>query len=322
MNWNTHSRSLNLADDRGTLFLSFDRKSERRLGALGSNVRGMSAAHITTSSGVASTSRRSAGRPVRLGWLSKLFDKWSVWRPGGCWRRYVYTLKTALRATAVQIVWSSRFGSQNIEHIGSAYDAETQALRPLPGTGWRQAGASGPQTRPGRGGSLEIVSSRMAFVWDALNRPPHGPRGAHRPAGTRNIPASGAGEDHRVDQQAGLAAGPGEAGASGAVESHAQPAAAGLGRRAVVAGAMSARRSKAAIRGSSLFPMAPPTTRSWIPVSGIRACTLAGVMHPATAIDGSPLVRLASATAATSSARSRCCSSTAICIITWLNERP
>src|SRR5881396_2719353 len=33
MNWNTHSRSLNLADDRGTLFLSFDRKSERRLGA-------------------------------------------------------------------------------------------------------------------------------------------------------------------------------------------------------------------------------------------------------------------------------------------------
>jgi hypothetical protein len=30
MNWNTHSRSLNLADDRGTLFLSFDRKSERR----------------------------------------------------------------------------------------------------------------------------------------------------------------------------------------------------------------------------------------------------------------------------------------------------
>src|SRR4029077_20118420 len=29
MNWNTHSRSLNLADDRGTLFLSFDRKSDR-----------------------------------------------------------------------------------------------------------------------------------------------------------------------------------------------------------------------------------------------------------------------------------------------------
>src|SRR5436309_16000073 len=32
MYWNTHSRSLNLADDRGTLFLSFDRKSERRIG--------------------------------------------------------------------------------------------------------------------------------------------------------------------------------------------------------------------------------------------------------------------------------------------------
>jgi hypothetical protein len=35
MNWNIHSRSLNLADDRGTLFLSFDRKSERRLRAWG-----------------------------------------------------------------------------------------------------------------------------------------------------------------------------------------------------------------------------------------------------------------------------------------------
>jgi hypothetical protein len=76
------------------------------------------------------------------------------------------------------------------------------------------------------------------------------------------------------------------------------------------------------LRGASLFPMALPTMSSWIPVSGIRACTLAGVMHPATAIGGSPLVRLAWATAETSSARSRCCSSTAICMIAWLNGRP
>ena len=43
---------------------------------------------------------------------------------------YVRTVKTASRATAVQIVWSSRHGSRNIEHIGSANDdAELEALK-------------------------------------------------------------------------------------------------------------------------------------------------------------------------------------------------
>ena len=32
---------------------------------------------------------------------------------------YVRTVKTASGATAVQIVWSSRRGSRNIEHVGS-----------------------------------------------------------------------------------------------------------------------------------------------------------------------------------------------------------
>ncbi len=41
-----------------------------------------------------------------------------------------------------------------------------------------------------------------------------------------------------------------------------------------------------------------------------------GKILPATAIEGSPFFRLASATAATSSARLMCGSSTAICIIT------
>ena len=35
---------------------------------------------------------------------------------------YVRTVKTASGATAVQIVWSSRGGSRNIDHIGSAHD--------------------------------------------------------------------------------------------------------------------------------------------------------------------------------------------------------
>jgi hypothetical protein len=35
---------------------------------------------------------------------------------------YVRTVKTSSGAIAVQIVWSSRRGSRNIEHIGSAHD--------------------------------------------------------------------------------------------------------------------------------------------------------------------------------------------------------
>ena len=43
---------------------------------------------------------------------------------------YVRTVKTSSGATAVQIVWSFRRGSRNIEHIGSAHDdAELEALK-------------------------------------------------------------------------------------------------------------------------------------------------------------------------------------------------
>ena len=43
---------------------------------------------------------------------------------------YVRTVKTASGATAVQIVWSSRRGSRNIEHVGSAHDeAQVEALK-------------------------------------------------------------------------------------------------------------------------------------------------------------------------------------------------
>ena len=43
---------------------------------------------------------------------------------------YVRTVKTASGATAVQIVWSTRRGSRQIEHLGSAHDdGEVEALK-------------------------------------------------------------------------------------------------------------------------------------------------------------------------------------------------
>jgi hypothetical protein len=43
---------------------------------------------------------------------------------------YVRTVKTASGATAVQIVYSSRRGARDIEHIGSAHDdAELAVLK-------------------------------------------------------------------------------------------------------------------------------------------------------------------------------------------------
>ena len=68
-------------------------------------------------------------------------------------------------------MWSFRRGSRNIEHIGSADDdAELEALKAAA----RQRLAAG-QTEldlglngPGPSGPLEIASSRMGCLWDAL----------------------------------------------------------------------------------------------------------------------------------------------------------
>ena len=82
-------------------------------------------------------------------------------------------MKTASGATAVQIVWSSRRGSRNIEHIGSAHDdAELEALKAAA----RQRLAAGQleldlgTAGPGPSGPLEIASSRMGHLLDALSR--------------------------------------------------------------------------------------------------------------------------------------------------------
>jgi hypothetical protein len=86
---------------------------------------------------------------------------------------YVRTVKTASGATAVQVVWSSRRGSRNIEHIGSAHDeAELEALkaaaqqRIAAGQGELDLGLAGP----GPGGPLPITSSRMGHLVDAVER--------------------------------------------------------------------------------------------------------------------------------------------------------
>lgn len=91
---------------------------------------------------------------------------------------YVRTVKTASGAMAVQIVHSSRRGSRDIEHIGSAHtDVALEALKAVA----RQRLAAGqpeldlgldlagPQVGSGAGGGpLAITSSRMGHLWDAL----------------------------------------------------------------------------------------------------------------------------------------------------------
>ena len=80
---------------------------------------------------------------------------------------YVRTVKTASGATAVQIVWSSRRGSRQIEHLGSAHDeVQLEVLKAAAA----QRLAAGQQSldlgleRPGvgEGAPLEIVASLFA----------------------------------------------------------------------------------------------------------------------------------------------------------------
>jgi hypothetical protein len=90
---------------------------------------------------------------------------------------YVRTVKTGSGATAVQIVHSSRRGSRDIEHIGSAHDdAEVELLmaaarqRMAAGQGELDLGreATEPAKRGRGGGPLPITSSRMGCLLDAL----------------------------------------------------------------------------------------------------------------------------------------------------------
>jgi hypothetical protein len=86
---------------------------------------------------------------------------------------YVRTVKTSSGATAVQIVYSSRRGSRQIEHLGSAHTpAEVELLK---AAAWQKLAAGQGVLDLGldtgaRGGPLPIVSARMGCLLDALAR--------------------------------------------------------------------------------------------------------------------------------------------------------
>jgi hypothetical protein len=99
---------------------------------------------------------------------------------------YVRTVKTSSGATAVQIVWSFRRGSRNIEHLGSAHDeADLEALKAaarqhlVEGQGTLDLGLDAVGTA---GAPVEIVSSRAGHLWDGLCRA-YEVLGLHRAAG-------------------------------------------------------------------------------------------------------------------------------------------
>ena len=82
---------------------------------------------------------------------------------------YLRTVKTTSGATAVQIVHSSRRGSRDIEHLGSAHnDVELELLkaaarqRLAAGQGELDLGTGAP------GGPSPITASRMGCLLDAL----------------------------------------------------------------------------------------------------------------------------------------------------------
>jgi hypothetical protein len=86
---------------------------------------------------------------------------------------YVRTVRTSSGATAVQIVYSSRRGSRQIEHLGSAHTAaEVELLKAAA----RQKLAAGQGELDlgldagAPGGPLPITSSRMGHLLDALWR--------------------------------------------------------------------------------------------------------------------------------------------------------
>jgi hypothetical protein len=83
---------------------------------------------------------------------------------------YVRTVKTTSGATAVQVVWSSRRGSREIEHLGSAHnEAELETLKAAAlqriASGQLELGLG---LEPADGGPLPITSSRMGHLVDAL----------------------------------------------------------------------------------------------------------------------------------------------------------
>ena len=83
---------------------------------------------------------------------------------------YIRTVKTASRATAVQIVHSNRRGSREIEHIGSAHTPEDVEVLKAVARQRLHAGQDTLDFGDGRpaGATLPILSTRSQLLWDAL----------------------------------------------------------------------------------------------------------------------------------------------------------
>jgi len=88
---------------------------------------------------------------------------------------YVRTVRTGSGATAVQIVHGSRRGVRDIEHLGSAHDGQAvEALKAVArqrlagGQGELELGLAAGTGGAGGSGPLQITSSRMAPLWEAL----------------------------------------------------------------------------------------------------------------------------------------------------------
>ena len=83
---------------------------------------------------------------------------------------YVRTVKTKSGATAVQIVYPSRRGSREIEHLGSAHDEA--GLETLKAAARQRLAAGqlelGLGLEPAGGSPLPITSARMGHLLDAL----------------------------------------------------------------------------------------------------------------------------------------------------------
>ena len=96
------------------------------------------------------------------------------------------TVKTSSGATAVQIVWSTRRGSRNIEHLGSAHDEAGVAV--LKTAAAQRLAAGQAQLDLGlversAAEPLPITSSKSAHLWDALCAA-YAPLGSSRPPTT------------------------------------------------------------------------------------------------------------------------------------------
>jgi hypothetical protein len=84
---------------------------------------------------------------------------------------YVRTVRTSSGAVAVQVVWKSRHGSRDIEHLGSAHtDAEVEVLKAVAAQRIADGQDELPFGVPARQEpvSLEITSSRMGRLLDAV----------------------------------------------------------------------------------------------------------------------------------------------------------